>query len=43
VLALTAGFFVGCLFATAALDERLAATAAPRDEAPAQLARPLPA
>jgi hypothetical protein len=32
VLALTTGFFVGCLFATAALDERLAAatrTAAP--------------
>ncbi|MEA2462281.1 MAG: hypothetical protein QOJ98_28 [Acidobacteriota bacterium] len=26
VLALTTGFFVGCLFATAALDERLAAT-----------------
>jgi hypothetical protein len=34
VLALTTGFFVGCLFATAALDERLAA-AAPPAEAPA--------
>jgi hypothetical protein len=27
VLALTTGFFVGCLFATAALDERLPAPA----------------
>lgn len=29
VLALTTGFFVGCLFATAALDERLAAATRP--------------
>lgn len=43
VMALTTGFFVGCLFATAALDERFAAATAPRDAAPAQLARPLPA
>ena len=41
VLALTAGFLVGCLFATAALDERLAAAqpAAPA----AELGQPLPA
>jgi hypothetical protein len=43
VLALTTGFFVGCLFATAALDERLAATTTQPAEAAPQLARPLPA
>jgi hypothetical protein len=42
VLALSTGFFVGALFATAALDERLAA-AAQDEPADAALARPLPA
>jgi hypothetical protein len=42
VLALTTGFLVGCLFATAALDERLAAATKAAPAAP-QLARPLPA
>ncbi|HYH08074.1 MAG TPA: hypothetical protein VEK11_13540 [Thermoanaerobaculia bacterium] len=41
VLALTAGFFVGCLFATAALDERLAAEE--RAKAAPQLTSPVPA
>jgi hypothetical protein len=41
VLALTTGFFVGCLFATAALDERLAATQ--RANAAAQLTSPVTA
>lgn len=41
VLALTAGFFVGCLFATAALDERLAAAESAKS-AP-QLTAPAPA
>jgi hypothetical protein len=35
VLALTTGFFVGCLFATAALDERLAAATPTAASAPA--------
>lgn len=45
VLALTTGFFVGCLFATAALDERLAATGArtAAQAAPPQVQQPLPA
>ncbi len=45
VLGLTTGFFVGCLFATAALDERLVATTttpAATETAP-RVARPLPA
>jgi hypothetical protein len=43
VLALTAGFFVGCLFASATLDERLPSPAAlPRGAAP-QLTEPSPA
>jgi hypothetical protein len=42
VLALTAGFLIGCLFATAALDERLAAAQPPAAPAP-ELAQPLPA
>jgi hypothetical protein len=42
MLALTTGFFVGCLFATAALDERLAATP-PAAAAPQLAARPIPA
>lgn len=41
VLALTTGFFVGCLFATAALDERLAASQ--RAKAAPQLTSPAPA
>lgn len=44
VLALTTGFFIGCLFATAALDERLAAaTKAAPAAGPQPLARPVPA
>jgi hypothetical protein len=43
VLALTTGFFVGCLFATAALDERLAAATKSAVSAPQPIARPLPA
>jgi hypothetical protein len=42
VLALTTGFYVGCLFATAALDERLAAATTPA-EAPAIRRQPLAA
>ena len=41
VLALTAGFLVGCLFATAALDERL--PAAEKAKAAPQLTTPVPA
>lgn len=42
VLALTTGFLVGCLFATATLDERLKDSAA-RTAAPQQLTSPAPA
>jgi hypothetical protein len=43
VLALTTGFFVGALFATAALDERLAAAAPPPAKTQPRLGRALPA
>jgi hypothetical protein len=43
VLALTTGFFVGCLFATAALDERLAASQRAKANASPQLTSPAPA
>jgi hypothetical protein len=43
VLALLAGFLVGCLFASATLDERLAASRAAAAAPPQQLTSPAPA
>lgn len=43
VLALTTGFLVGCLFASAALDERLPAASAAVAPDAGQMTRPLPA
>lgn len=43
VLALTTGFFAGCLFATAALDERLVAARTETPAASQQLSSPAPA
>jgi hypothetical protein len=43
ILALLTGFFVGCLFATAALDERLVALQAATPAPPQQLTSPAPA
>jgi hypothetical protein len=42
VLALSTGFFVGCLFATATLDERLASVT-PEPTPSGQLTTPAPA